>query len=379
MKSVPVIAVALSWFCLVSAKPEPVSELNQVFYHAAGPSSIELGKVVFYFAKEVPLEKPTITQSIEHGIKRVEFRFDGAHASRGTLAAARELFAKIDKAMCTIELQAKKGNRPSVVLRIAYNPEMVGFESDLFDAIKHEKGFMCTLLNKPLLQRLSGTMPILKTVSTSKRGGIVIDMGHGGQDHGALSLHSIAEKDITLGIGMKLSTLLRSAGFDVTCTRSDDSFVPLDVRTTLCNRCDKADIVVSIHANSGQSSASGIETFCYKPIHTSSASDLSCTAQKTYNAALLSRCNQSLSLAQSIQGSLIEQAKKKQCTVVSRGVKQAASQLLLGATKPVVLAEVGFLTNPIESALLSSDEYQQAIARGLINGICDYFTASAQV
>jgi len=373
----------MPWFSLAGTKRESVSELNQVFYHQSGPAdaSIELGKIVFYFSKDLPLLQPEIVQTCDAGIKKVTFKFTAAHATPTVVAAARTLFRKIDKNLCSIDLSVHTGKKPAIILRIAYNPDQVGFESELFDAIKHEKGFMCTLLNKPLLKRLSPeNSAILRVVSNDTKRGIVIDMGHGGTDYGAFSLQSIPEKDITLGIGMKLSSLLRSQGFDVFCTRCDDRFVPLDRRTTLCNTCQKADILVSIHANSGNSNACGIETFCYKPQGKKIVTDLTHQQQQKYMTEILSkRYDQSLALAQLIQSGLIDQVKKKQHTVVDRGVKQAVSQMLLGVTKPVILAEVGFVTHPVESVLLASDDYQYMIARGILNGICAYFKQSVSL
>lgn len=299
---------------MCATRQSPVSHLNQVFYHDSGQasSSIELGKIVFYFSKDVTLTQPEIMQAVHNGIKTVEFRFDAAQATPDIIDTARKLFTKIDKKICTIELTARNGEKPSVVLRIAYNPDKVGFESELFDAIKHEKGFMCTLLNRSLLKRLSqDSTCVLRTVSHDKKHGIFIDMGHGGQDCGALSVRAMAEKDVTLAIGMKLSALLHAQGFEVFCTRSDDRFVPLDARTTLCNQCDKADILVSIHANSGGPDVCGIETFCYNPGSKKTVCDIPRAQQELYNTAIVAkRYEQSLSLAQLIQSSLIEQAKK---------------------------------------------------------------------
>ena len=366
------------WAQITCTQQEDGAELTQAFFHDSGQlsASIELGKIVFYFSKDVELAKPEIIQSTSDGKKRVEFRFNGAHATKEVIKAARKLFKRVDKKICNVDLFVSPGRNPSLVLRLVYNPDNVGFESELFEAIKHEKGFMCTLLNKSLLERLSPeTNSILRTVCHEAKHGVVIDMGHGGDDYGARGLFPMMpEKDITLAIGTKLSGLLRCKGFDVFCTRSDDSFVPLDDRTSFSNKCNKADILVSIHANSGGCSACGIETFCYKSLGQKTVSDLLNVDQYAYkNILLLKRYDQSLSLAQLIQSSVFEQAKKKQRTVVNRGVKKAVAQLLAGSSKPAVLIEVGFVTHPIESALLVSSDYQDLIARGIRDGICAYF------
>lgn len=368
----------VAWSEITYTKQEARTELTQVFYHNSGQlsASIELGKIVFYFSKDADLAKPEIIQSTYDGKKRVEFRFNGAYATKEVIKAARKLFKQVDKQLCRVDLFASSDRNPMLVLRLLYNPDKVGFESELFEAIKHEKGFMCTLLNKSLLERLSPEKnSILRTVCHEAKHGVVIDMGHGGDDYGARGLFPMMpEKNITLAIGTKLSELLRCQGFDVFCTRSDDSFVPLDTRTSFSNTCNKADIIVSIHANSGGPRACGIETFCYKPLSQKTVSDLLSRDQDTYKNVLLSkRYDQSLSLAQLIQSSVFEQAKKKQHTVVNRGVKKAVAQMLAGSSKPAILIEVGFVTHPIESALLVSSDYQDLIARGIRDGICAYF------
>ena len=56
----------------------------------------------------------------------------------------------------------------------------------------------------------------------------------------------------------------------------------------------------------------------------------------------------------------------------NRGVKRAPFVVLIGATMPSVLAEIGFLTNPTDEALLKKSEYRQKIAEALYKGIAAY-------
>jgi N-acetylmuramoyl-L-alanine amidase len=363
-------SLALCW----CSQLQSASELTKVFYHAGGPEdTLELGKIVFYFSKGAAVAEPKIERK-EPG--SVIFTFEGAIVQQSVIDAARTLLHGIDKNICTAQLTSIRGKKPSIVLSVTYNPRLVGFESALFDAIQREKGFVCTLLNTPLLERLSPEKDrILRIVSHTRPHGIVIDMGHGGDDSGALSLQGIPEKDITQSIGMKVSALLRSQGFTVFCTRSDDSFVSLDTRTSFFNQCQDADVMVSIHANSGNAHASGIETFWYEPLSVpavflDSLSQSQRVLRHTYNGI---HANKSLLLAQSVHDGVVEQVKKKQQLVVNRGVKKAISQILLGAVKPSTLIEVGFVTHPVESELLNSPAYQNLIAHGICEGILAYF------
>ena len=83
-----------------------------------------------------------------------------------------------------------------------------------------------------------------------KLGRVVIDPGHGGHDQGTQSAHGLLEKDLVLDIAIRTGKLIEEQlGAEVTYTRSDDTFVPLEGRTALAND-RKADLFLWIHANS---------------------------------------------------------------------------------------------------------------------------------
>src|SRR5581483_945451 len=103
-------------------------------------------------------------------------------------------------------------------------------------------------------------------------GTIVLDAGHGGSDTGAIGPAGLMEKDVVLDITRRLAALIRNRpGTSVICTRPDDSFVPLQDRTAIANN-QRANLFLSIHANSSQEAAtSGAEAY-YLNITTSRAS-----------------------------------------------------------------------------------------------------------
>ena len=91
---------------------------------------------------------------------------------------------------------------------------------------------------------------------------VVIDPGHGGKDPGAVS-KGIQEKDVVLGIGLKLGKYINENFPDVKVvfTRNTDVFVPLIDRSRIANK-NKADLFISLHANTcGTPSLRGTETF----------------------------------------------------------------------------------------------------------------------
>ena len=91
---------------------------------------------------------------------------------------------------------------------------------------------------------------------------IVIDAGHGGHDDGTIGPHGVLEKDVVLDVALRLSKLVQQRlGAEVVLTRSDDTFIPLHERTAIAND-HKADLFLSIHANSSPApEVAGTETF----------------------------------------------------------------------------------------------------------------------
>src|SRR5262249_47756451 len=91
---------------------------------------------------------------------------------------------------------------------------------------------------------------------------VVIDPGHGGHDQGTVGPHGLAEKELVLDVGLRLGKLIEDRlGSEVIYTRSDDTFIPLEGRTRLANE-KKADLFISIHANSSPvTTIRGVETY----------------------------------------------------------------------------------------------------------------------
>ncbi len=89
-----------------------------------------------------------------------------------------------------------------------------------------------------------------KTANTDPRPLIVIDAGHGGTDPGAIASTGVFEKDIVFGFAQDLAEKLNAAGrYRVQMTRDRDVFVPLNERVRIAREA-KADLFISIHADS---------------------------------------------------------------------------------------------------------------------------------
>ena len=90
----------------------------------------------------------------------------------------------------------------------------------------------------------------------------MVDAGHGGTDEGAHGPDGTLEKNVTLGVARRLRAALEARlGARVILTRTGDTIVPIDERAAVANN-NKADLFISLHANSSRSSARrGAEVF----------------------------------------------------------------------------------------------------------------------
>ena len=197
----------------------------------------------------------------------------------------------------------------------------------------------------------------------------MIDCGHGGSDAGTVGCNAVTEKEITLAVGRELAQLLEKNDIRVVLTRSDDSTVALDDRTSYANRIN-ADLFVSLHANNAASNrVQGVETYYFD-----NALLTQCFSSSDHCLCdvMSSCCSKSKNLARTIHTHLVAQAKTHNAQVCDRQIKKSVSQVLLGTDMPSVLVELGFLSCEREAQLLSSHEYQRVLARGLYEGIRSY-------
>ncbi len=113
----------------------------------------------------------------------------------------------------------------------------------------------------PAKRNSSGGRSMIRVLGL-KVGRIVLDPGHGGHDTGTVGPGGLREKDLVLDVAQRLGQLIEERmGSEVIFTRSDDTFVPLERRTEIANEA-KADLFLSIHANSSPlRNAEGVETY----------------------------------------------------------------------------------------------------------------------
>ncbi len=232
-----------------------------------------------------------------------------------------------------------------------------------------------------------------KVVFSSKRR-IVIDAGHGGHDPGAIGPKGVCEKDVVLDVALKMKKILsQDPALEVFLTRDKDVFLKLDERTAIANS-KNADLFVSVHANaSPRRDARGIETYLLNWTNNEEALRVAAREnqislrkmkkmQKERDALDIEladlrrdhKRDESLKLAKYIQYAMVD-GLQDDYEVEDHGVKQALFYVLFGAQMPSVLAEISFISNPLEERLLSRSDYRAEVAGSIAEGIRKYMAA----
>lgn len=208
---------------------------------------------------------------------------------------------------------------------------------------------------------------------------VVLDPGHGGSNLGAQGV-TLREKQLTLVLATEVATRLRDKGIDVTMTRTADRTLTLRQRVDVANKLP-ADVFVSIHANASPTRTQrGFETYVLTvkgldidgralrsdtttprpgvdPDTALVLDDVERGAAQWESAELAARMQKALEVRRGHEG--------------NRGVRQDAQHVLLGATMPAVLVEVGFIDHPLEGKELADPRIQAQLADAVAEAIED--------
>jgi N-acetylmuramoyl-L-alanine amidase len=243
-----------------------------------------------------------------------------------------------------------------------------------------------------LVQSASAPQPTRDGNSTLTRalglkiGRIVIDAGHGGHDTGTIGPTGLMEKDLCLDIALRLGKIIQQKlpSADVVYTRSDDTFIPLEERTHIANEA-KADMFISIHANSSQDpGARGIETYYLNLKGSADAMEVAARENATDDQGIhelqdlvkqiarTEKIDESKEFAEDVQDSLAKRVQKAAKPVKNRGVRKAPFVVLIGADMPSILTEISFLSNPADEKMLKQPDHRQRIAEGIYQGVASY-------
>jgi len=213
---------------------------------------------------------------------------------------------------------------------------------------------------------------------------VVLDAGHGGKDPGSMGKYGTKEKDVVLDITNRIGKILEKSGIKVVYTRQEDVFIPLIDRTKMANDAN-GKLFVSIHANSNPNrKVKGFETYLLRPGKSEDAIEVASRENSvikleektdqyenlTGENLIMATMAQSMFMKESEDlASIIQMELDKKLETPNRGVKQAGFYVLIGASMPNVLVEVGYLSNPSEEKKLKRADHKQQIAEAIVNGI----------
>jgi N-acetylmuramoyl-L-alanine amidase len=221
---------------------------------------------------------------------------------------------------------------------------------------------------------------------------VVIDAGHGGKDPGAIGPGKTYEKDVALGVALKLGEAIKKAypNVKVIYTRKTDVFLELHERAEIANK-NKADLFIAVHINSS-TNPQAYGSSCYVlGLHKTEANlevakrenaviyleedrdknyDFDPNTPEGHIAMTIQQSaflEQSISIASKVEEHMENSAKRK-----SLGVKQAGFYVLYKTAMPSILAEIGFISNPEEEKFLKSEAGQEKIGNALFKAFGTY-------
>ncbi len=221
---------------------------------------------------------------------------------------------------------------------------------------------------------------------------IIIDAGHGGIDPGAISYRGTKEKDVNLGIALKLGKLIEKKHKDIKIiyTRKDDKFVELYRRGQIANE-NNGKLFISIHCNStderpGQ--RKGFEVYLLRPGRTEDAIRIAekensvIKYEEGYQERYKHLSDENFILTAMASTANVKHSEKfasilaekmnKTLPIKNNGVKQAGFYVLVGASMPSVLIETGYINNPEDEMFLRSESGQKLIAESIHKAVIEY-------
>lgn len=168
----------------------------------------------------------------------------------------------------------------------------------------------------------------------------------------------LAEYELNLAVSLKLQEELEQRGYRVILTReSHDVNISNSQRAAVANDA-QADAFIRIHANGSEDpNANGAMTICQTP-------------HNPYNGHLHS---QSYALSECVLDGMV-------ASTVCRRERVWQTDTMSGinwCAVPATIVEMGYMTNPEEDCLLSQEDYQWKIAKGIADGIDRYFSSQA--
>ena len=227
-------------------------------------------------------------------------------------------------------------------------------------------------------------LPVFSGASRPTIRTIVIDPGHGGEEHGVKGPGGALEKDVTLSVARRgKGTIEGRLGMRVLLTHEEGSRVDADGRAAIANN-NKADLFISLHAN-----GSPRPTVRGAVIYTLSLDRVGEDARRQSQAdrAVLplfgggsrdvALVEWELAQAAHLDGSnafagIVDQKLRTTAGLPSVALQRAPMRNLAGTNMPAVLIEMGYLSNADEERLLTSNDLQNSIALALTEAVAAF-------
>ena len=217
---------------------------------------------------------------------------------------------------------------------------------------------------------------------------VVIDAGHGGKDPGCIGKGGTKEKDVVLAVARKLRSSLKSAGFAVYMTRSDDTYLKLNERAEIAEK-RHADLFLSIHANANPSRS--VKGFSIYTLSEKASDEEAQKLADAENAADkidvtgFEQFSKDIRIAlSSLQQHAVAEMSEEYANGCARafnraGIEQQAGPAVrhaplavLRSTVPGALIECGHLSNKSEEKLLKSSAHQDKLVAAIVKSVKNY-------
>lgn len=234
---------------------------------------------------------------------------------------------------------------------------------------------LCTTMTAVIILSLSHQVSYAVNPFLNEKKTVVLDPGHGGDDHGVEGPGGTLEKRIALSLAQLMAGQLKK-NYKVILTRSGDYWIDIPGRTAVANHL-KADLLISIHTGgSFLHQAKGINIFYYKQLSgfaletgaDSSKPKNEGNSRTLWNNIQAGHIASSKTLAEIMQNNL-----NSRLEFSNSKIQHADLMVLKGADMLAILIEVGYLTNPGDEKKLQSPEILSDFATAICSGIDDYF------
>ena len=309
-------------------------------------------------------------------------------------SAKTNLVIEFKKPTIISDIKYYKINNQSISLNMYFSDTSEVNFAIAKHALHKNKGDIFSLKNDTNISSKNIDLPVIKKknfnkIKSMKNYVVFIDPGHGGKDPGAIGQLGSLEKNITLKASILLAKALRkNKKINPILSRNKDVYLSLRKRTLLAKQ-SKADIFVSIHADSSvNKKAKGISVFSLSD--KASDKEARLLAKRENEVDIILNNNEKIE-DPLIYGTLIKMfqreamndsaflAKKilynleKTKLAVNRGHRFAGFTVLKSYDIPSVLIEIGFLSNKQEEKKLINSKYLNELSKNLAIAIENYF------